>query len=648
MNGNVTKEGITKDLEWMNRVGIGGMQMFEASLGTPRIVANPIVFNTPAWKETIQHTAKEATRLGLEWTLSAAGGWSETGGPMVKPAEAMKKLVWSETTVKGGQQFAGKLTRPSGKNGRFLDAASGNQSPTFYKDAIVMAYRLPDDEVNMLELHPKISSSSVIKPDIITDGKFGVSEEIMVNPAIGAAWVQFEFGQHYTRNNTWAEQSVAWNTYLARCSYLLQQGKPTSDIAYFIGEDAPSVAPFWEQLNPEIPEGYKYDFVNTDVIIHRMHVENGEIVLPDGVRYKLLVLPAKLKSMSVPLLKKIQELVAAGATIVGPKPVTSPGLINYPDADLVVEKISTAVWRSGNGGSITLNGYRKGKVYWGKPIAVVMQSQGITSDMAYTKPAFNTQLNFIQRRLGNADIYFVANQQFQKEQVELRFRVEGKVPELWYPDRGITAPVSYRMENGCTIVPVALDPYGSVFVIFREIAHATSKQITAPKVLNTQIIGGSWDLHFPPLFKNTTSIRLDSLQSWSTLIDSTLQYFSGTASYTKTFQLPAISARKRYWIDLGAVKEIAELTINGKSLGILWETPYSLEVTNYLRTGANKVEIKVTNLWTNWMQGDKHLPVDQRFTFATNTIFGNSMESPELQLIPSGLLGPVTIITTTQ
>ncbi|ULQ51419.1 glycosyl hydrolase [Flavihumibacter fluvii] len=1069
MNGNVTKEGITKDLEWMNRVGIGGMQMFEASLGTPRIVRQPIVFNTPAWKDVVHHTASEVARLGLEWTLSAAGGWSETGGPMVKPEEAMKKLVWSEVIVRGAAPFTGKLPMPPMQNGKFQDAPSGVQEQGFYKDVAVLAYRIPDTGLNIAELHPKLSSSSPVDGVKLTDGRFAISENLKVLPGSSSAFIQFEFeqpfearaitiaastkgsgffpspatgqvlvsndgqsfipvltfpgsqhrpspsrtytftptrarffriefkpiqtdgydihsgisqlagppsppteytiaelqlhqsprvnqwqdkaafglmfeyqsvptpatsnaidkkdvidltgimkpdgnlswtpppgnwkvlrmgfsltgqqngpappeltgyevdkmsadhvisyldkylqpyfdaigslygekglqyllldsweanlqnwtddmleefsrrngydprpflpvltgmvigsseisdrflwdfrntiadlitekhyqtistylhkkgigvygeaigaalgtmgdglkskglidipmgefwteqdskfrlehpfdileaasaahiynkkivaaesftdiknpfgppsflkymadyymtlgvnrfvvhtsvhqplddkkpgftlaifGQHYTRHNTWAEESVAWNTYLARCSYMLQQGKSTSDIAYFIGEDAPSVAPFWEKLVPEVPEGFKFDFVNGEVILEKMSVRNGDLVLPDGVRYKMLVLPAKLIKMSVPLLRKIQELVNAGATILGPKPTAAPGLTNYPNADKEVESMANAIWGATNGTSITFQEYGKGKVFWGKPVIEIMHSLGFPEDMIFTKPAFNTQVNFIHRKTSDADIYFVANQLFRKEKLELKFRVNGKVPVLWNPDNATIEPVSYRVENGVTIVPYNFDEYGSVFVVFHESTSQESFTVPVITVQKKQGITGTWQVTFPNLYKNTTNLKLDALKSWSDLPDSTLRYFSGTASYSKTFQMAKLEPGRKYWLDLGAVKEIAELTLNGKSLGILWKTPFVVDITKFIKAGNNVLEIKVTNLWTNRMQGDKNLPVNQRFTFATNTIFGNSMEPPGIQLIPSGLMGPVNVIITTQ
>src|SRR5262249_32890240 len=111
-NGNVTKEGITKDLEWMKRSGIGGVMMAGVAMGGGQTVDQKILFASPEWYDAVRHAASEAQRLDLEMSIFSSAGWSETGGPWVKPEQAMKKMVWSETTVDGPQAFSGKLPQP--------------------------------------------------------------------------------------------------------------------------------------------------------------------------------------------------------------------------------------------------------------------------------------------------------------------------------------------------------------------------------------------------------------------------------------------------------------------------------------------------------------------------------------------------------
>jgi hypothetical protein len=160
------------------------------------------------------------------------------------------------------------------------------------------------------------------------------------------------FGQHYTRNITWAEQSRAWNAYLARCSYLLQQGRFVGDLAYYYGEGAPLSVPFWEKVQPEPPIGYNYDTLNTEVLLTRLSVADGRLVLPDGLSYRVLVLPETLRRLTLPVLRKIRDFVAAGATVVGPQPTESPSLAGWPSADEEIRALAEELWGDCNGRTI--------------------------------------------------------------------------------------------------------------------------------------------------------------------------------------------------------------------------------------------------------------------------------------------------------
>jgi hypothetical protein len=221
MNGNVTKEGITADLEWMKRVGIGGMQMFDGNLGTPQFVDKRLVWMTPEWKDAFRHPASEAERLGLEMSMAASGGWSETGGPWVKPHEAMKKVVWSETRLKGPRRSTGTLPNPLSVNGLFQNIPRPRPfdlpeqtdlpgakpapklpppapDPTYYADSVVIAYRDPDGDVRMADLHPKVTSSAGdINAAALMDGDLSQSVSLPLADGADSAWIQFEFAQPF-------------------------------------------------------------------------------------------------------------------------------------------------------------------------------------------------------------------------------------------------------------------------------------------------------------------------------------------------------------------------------------------------------------------------------------------------------------------
>jgi hypothetical protein len=1088
MNGNVTKEGITADLEWMKRVGIGGMQMFDGNLGTPQFVDKRLVWMTPEWKDAFHHAGSEADRLGLEMSMAASGGWSESGGPWVKPEEAMKKVVWSETAVQGPRKFTGALAQPPSVNGLFqnIPRPKGFEmptdtslpgakpmaktpepppDPTYYADTKVIAFRVPDGEVRMAELHPKVTSSAG-NIDLATLMDGDVSKTIALPLAEGAkqAWIQFEFaepyraqaftfagsgggqfsgaaipdgvvqasqdgtnwvtlvtlpgpghpfadfpvrtysfpettaksfrvvmerprsnpyaaffgipsknaidiaeieftstprvnhweekaqfgniveyesaatpavppdeavsrgtvidltskmrkdgtldwdvpagkwivlrmgysltgqknapasaeatgyevdklsrkhvdsyfqnyvghisgtlgpyfgksfryflmdsweaglenwtddmisefqkrrgydptpylpvltgrvvesadvsdrflwdfrrtiadllaenhygaatqyfaeygvglyaeamgagdpttgdgledkgrvsipmgefwtqpkgqsdspehpadlreassaahiygkkivgaesftscttdsvweppsylkplgdraftlginriifhtsdqqpfvddqhkpgitlgpcGQHYTRNNTWAEQAVVWNGYLARSSYVLQQGLFVGDLAYYYGEGAPTTVPFWKQVNPAPPAGYNYDWLNTEVLLNRMSVKDGRLVLPDGMSYRVLVLPEDVDQLTVPVLRKIRDLVAAGATVIAPRPTKSPSLTGYPSSDDEVRAIANEVWGPIDGKSITKHDYGKGKVYWGKSVQEVLAAEKTPPDFEHNRPEIDTNLVWIHRHAGDADIYFVANQKERTEDVETRFRVDGKEAELWHPDTGVIEPAEYTIENGRTTVPLHLEPFGSVFVVFRQPTTAPSRTLPHPVKTVLTTVQGPWDVSFPLNWGAPPSIRLDNLISWTASSDAGVKYFSGTATYTKDIQASREWFRSgaKLLLDLGKVKEIAEVSVNGKPLGILWKPPFQADVTGALKPGTNHLEIKITNLWPNRLIGDQQPSAEKKYTFTDYKPFTKG--SP---LLESGLLGPVKLCT---
>jgi hypothetical protein len=1090
LNGNVTREGITADLEWMKRVGIGGMQMFDGSLGVPLFVDKRLVWMTPEWKDAFRHAAAEAHRLGLEMAMAASGGWSETAGPWVKPEEAMKKVVWSETRVDGPRKFAGVLTPPPSVNGRFQDMAIppdiefptptdlpgakpmpppslAPPDPPFYADTVVLAYRAPDDEVRMADLRPVMTTSGGdVDGAALVDGRWNRTVALPI-PSGGTAWIRYEFarpfqaqafsiamaagrgffgatppdgqvqasqdgttwvtlvnlpgpeplfggfpirtyslppttarwyrvvfqapppnplaallslppvthfdiaemelhsgprvnmwedkagfatlieastagtpavpagqaiartsvvdltsrmgkngsldwdvpagnwvllrmgysltgeknhpatpeatgyevdklsrkhvesyfqhyvgqvadalgayfgksfryflmdsweagqenwtddmvgefrarrgydpipylpaltgrvvesaevsdrflwdfrrtiadllaenhygaateylrargvglyaeamgtglpttgdallskgqvdipmgefwvplpgrgdnrehptdvreaasaahiygktlvaaesftsmpmipgwgqppaylkpiadrylamgvnrivfhtsdhqpfvdeahkpgitlgpfGQHYTRNITWAEQAVAWNTYLARASHLLQQGLFVGDLAYYYGEGAPVTVPFWKTVRPEPPAGYNYDYVNTDVLMTRMSVKDGRLLLPDGMSYRVLVLPEDVDRLTPPVARKIRDLVTAGAIVVAPKPKGTPSLAGYPSSDDEVRAIANDVWGGVDGKSITRHPYGKGRVYWGPPLDEVLAEEKVAPDFLHNRPQIDTSLVWIHRQLGETDIYFVGNQKPRAEDVVASFRVAGKEAELWRPDTGLIEPSAYAIEGGRTTVPLHLDPHASVFVVFRRAAAAPARTLPGATTTVLATLAGPWSVRFPPNWGAPPEVRLDRLVSWTASADPGVKYFSGTATYEKDLQArpPWFRPGAKVMLDLGDVKEIAEVSVNGTPLGILWKPPFQADVTAALQPGSNHLEIKVTNLWPNRMIGDQQPSATKAYTFTDYKAY--TRDSP---LLESGLLGPVTLLAVT-
>ncbi len=435
------------------------------------------------------------------------------------------------------------------------------------------------------------------------------------------------FGQWYTRHETWAEQATVWNAYLSRSSYLLQQGKFVADIVYYYGEDN-NITSLFGKKPPAIPEGYNYDYINADALIHLLSVKDGKLITPSGMIYRVLVLDSNATRMSLPVLKKINELVKAGATVTGIKPTSTLGL---SDDKTEFDKLVSETWSSSNT-----------KVTEGKSISDVLNAMNVAPDFTYTKPKSSTKLLYVHRKTNDRDIYWVNSRTGDVQDLEASFRVDGKVPELWFADNGKTEPLSYTITNGVTKVKLHLEPNDAVFVVFKNKATKTSIELPELKVAELTTIGGSWDVSFQKDRGAPASISMNQLASWSDNTDAGVKYFSGTGTYTKTITAHADWFKKdvELWLDLGDAKNLAEVMVNGKSLGILWKKPFRVNVTSALKQGDNKLEIKVTNLWVNRLIGDAQPGVTNKITYTTMPFYqANS------KLQPSGLLGPVKIMS---
>jgi hypothetical protein len=426
-----------------------------------------------------------------------------------------------------------------------------------------------------------------------------------------------------------------WVSYLARSSYLLQQGRFVADVLYYYGEDTNLTALFEKQA-PPVPPGYGFDFVNADALRHVVSVDAGRLVSKSGMRYRVLALDPHARQTSLPVLRRIRELVAAGAVVVGAKPVGSPSLA---DDDAEVRKIADELWGTGAGTGEHRHG--AGVVHGDAVLGEVLARLGVPPDFEHTKPKPDSLVLCVHRALPDGDLYFVDNRSARAEDVEATFRVRGRQPELWHADSGSREPASFRIVAGRTTVPLHLEPWGTVFVVFRKPATAASRTVPATVEVELATVNGPWRLRFQTRRGAPASITLDMLRSWSDHADPGVKYFSGTGTYTATIQAPPawFTPGARLWLDLGRVENIAELSIGGTSLGVAWKPPFRVEVTRALKPGANVVQIQVTNLWVNRMIGDRQPNAPVQYTFTRPEFY--KADSP---LLPSGLLGPVRII----
>jgi hypothetical protein len=444
------------------------------------------------------------------------------------------------------------------------------------------------------------------------------------------------YGQWFTRHETWAEQALPWTTYLARSSFMLQQGKYVADIAYLYGEDNNITALFGNRL-PDIPEGYSYDFVNADALVNVISVSNGVITTPGGSAYHILAIDSSACYMSLPVLRKIRDMVDGGAIVVGPKPVNTPSLSDNPDE---FTTIANNLWGTGPGSKST----GKGKVFWGNTIAEVLSLLKIAPDFVYSKPQESSELLFVHRKLKNGDIYWVNNRNNRVETLNATFRIDGKVPEIWHPGTGKIERISYKIANGFTTIPLNLEPADAVFIVFRRKAAEMLVDIPGPVEKQLAVIEGPWNVKFQPGRGAPAEITLDKLAPWNENEEKGIRYFSGTGTYSKAFDVPEgwVQPGASLLLDLGDVKNLAEVIVNGKSLGILWKKPFRLDVTKALKKGENSIVLKVTNLWVNRLIGDQQKDETSKITYTTQAFY--QADSP---LLPSGLLGPVTILMNT-
>lgn len=1047
-NGNVTEEGITKDLEWMKRVGIGGFQLVDVASGGGQTVEKKINFGTPEWYHAVHHSAEEAKRLGLEMSIFSSPGWSEAGGPWVKPEQGMKRLVSSEAHLRGPVHFAEKLPDPPSNEGPVRDQRSPNAKATgFYRDSVVVAYRTPAEEKPMQELHPKVTTNDgPIDGAPLLDGSLNTSINLAAPKDGKPAWLQYEFekpytvraftigcrnripvgrvmvsddgvtwktviatpgpegyhgapirtfafpattgrffrmeiqgagllpaavihgspaipaqqytiteaifysgarvsrwedkgafvslmdrydvvptpvapagaeipagdvidltgkldadgtlrwdapagdwtvlrfgyaltgaknrpataagsgyevdkldaeevrryfhgyidpireklgadastlqfmtmdsweagmqnwtpamvaefrrrrgydptpympvlagrvvgsaetsdrflwdfrrtladmfasefygtmdaelnkagmkayaeasgvaleipedtllnksrvdipmaefwvhalhpesmyfvdvrgaasaahaygkplvatesftgggyespytlkkvadywfaqgvnrlvfhtsaqqpldtppgntmvGTHINRNITWAEQARPFMEYVARVSYMLQQGRPVADIAYLLPEGAPSTMPFWGSgLQPAPPAGFDYDYLNTDLLLHHARVANGNVVLDSGAQYRVLVLPPATQ-MTPEVARKLHDLVAEGASIAGQRPLSSPSLLHGAEADAELTALVDDLWGDIDGITKNQHFFGHGCVYDGLSMDDLMSRLKVTRDFVATG-ALDASPVWFHRRLADRDVYYVANQSDIPVKLEVRLRSAGNGVEIWRPMTGERSRAEATLAGGTATLPLSLAERETVFVV---ISDGPSSLLPGGQMAEKQLslFNGPWAVSFKgPAAPPRTSLL--SSYSWTKSSDPTQKFFSGTATYTRTFNVQPswLKLNGGLVLDLGKVGDVAEVRVNGASAGILFAPPYRVDVTKLLKPGLNRLEISVTNEFTNRILGDTLLPEKERVLGSAANVrmmFGGPKEP-----LPSGLLEDVRLI----
>ncbi|MEO0054761.1 MAG: hypothetical protein RLZZ50_708 [Verrucomicrobiota bacterium] len=502
-----------------------------------------------------------------------------------------------------------------------------------------------------------------------------------------------------SRAQPWAGMAGPWVEYLSRSCHLLQQGTFAADLVtvFRVG-----------QRGFEPPVGYAADICNEELIISSMSWDGSALRLPSGMTYRLLELPSTTKDItkfspanlpadlrnqaapqriSLPLLRKVRELVLAGAPVVGPRPAITPGLEDYPAADQEIARLADELWGPATENTSAPSDRRvgAGRVFSGMTPAEALARLGVAPALQTIDGATFNEVPWIHRRLGADDLFFVSNQQDSARTVVASFRVNGKTPELWHADTGaITHASDWDRRDGRTEVTLRLDPRGSVFVRFRPGPAPATLPVrsTPPAVLGTVDLSTGWTARFDPsLGAPSNPVAFPTLASWTDHPSLGIRYYSGVAAYERTFNVSADLLRPgtRLVLDLGDVQNLARVTLNGVVFPALWKPPFLQDLGSALRVGDNRLVVEVANVWANRLVGDEQEPADLvwgperignnrglklyagrplqawpewfikneprpsagRVTFTTWNFV-----KPDQPLLPSGLLGPVTLTST--
>lgn len=500
-------------------------------------------------------------------------------------------------------------------------------------------------------------------------------------------------GLYFQRDQTWWKQAKAWVDYAKRCQALLQLGKPVVDIAVFTGDDFPRRAVLPDRLVPVLPgifgneivekeekrlkneglplrqlpagvtasaniadvtdwidllNGYSYDSYNADALQHLSKVENRRIKLSTGGSYRLLILPGATKMSPISGLlssfseSNLIELIASGATVMMmEEPIHTGGL--YDTIKVSKGNLLPSIEAAENGISISIG---KGSIHRGPYYQRTFSSIGIAPDFLSTDlDGKRTQGIASTHRSGDGfDIYFVSNQKDSAQIINLSLRVNGKIPEIWDPLSGKTrAATTWEIKNGRTELPVLLDKNASLFIVLQQPATKSESKVgknwTETKTI--QNIEGGWTVQFDPGYGGPkNAVAFATLTDWTVNPDSSIRYYSGTASYLKKINYHSAQKNETVWLNVGVVNNLSEVFVNGISCGVAWSPPFRVDVTKALKEGENRIRIDVVNTWNNRLVGDSRLPQDKRIT---STVYPFKWENKPL--LAAGLIGPVVLET---
>jgi len=427
------------------------------------------------------------------------------------------------------------------------------------------------------------------------------------------------FGQWFTRQETWADQAKVWADYLGRSSYLLQRGKSVADVLYFYGENQNITQLAMREL-PRIPAGYEFDYVNSSALRDAISVSGGHYVSKGGSHYQLLVLDSTAREMTLPTLRRVYHLAKQGGKVAGQMPEYSPSLqdnaTEYRDLLAKLKALPS--------------------VHFGKAISQVLRQAKVPVDVKIERS--KAEVLFQHRQEATREIYWLNSRSAESQSAVVSFRVTGKNPKIYSAETGEIRDADYVMDGGRTIISFNFSPWGAQFVVFEGKAPAQSRMTKQVRAQETQLLEGPWQVKFQAGRSAPAEISLPNLIALNEHTDEGVKYFSGAATYVKSFEAPVLKSGEQLQLDLGDVKNLAEVSINGRLVRTLWKQPFVLDVTAFVHAGENRLEVKVINSWVNRLVGDAQ-PGAKKITYLSMPMMIRANTPTE----PSGLLGPVKL-----
>ena len=601
----------------------------------------------------------------------------ESGGPHGEPVDALE--TFRHSAVPQTEFWAMSKFHRSADTDRYFVKEAASASHIYGRPIVA------DEGETSMGNHWTESIGMNLKPSFdmaLTEGLNRlVWHQFASSPAeMGLPGQEYFAGTYLNTKVTWWQEAGAFTSYLNRGQFMMQQGEPVADVLYYYGDQVPNYVRLKRDDPAGVLPGYDYDVTDTEALLHRIVADASGLHTPEGIHYRMLVLPA-WRVIPLSVLELVERYLQAGGTVVGERPLRPQGIVPAAE-EARYQQLSEKIWGGCSADSPDTGVHvGRGTLFCEAKARGALSALHILPDFESESPA----IDYIHRRTATADIYFIRNGKPEAVTSAITFRVANFQPEIFDPVTGNVAPAMLyeRTSDGRTKMPVSLAPYEAFFVVFRRPStlHLTQLQqddqavplsddtmaaeensqlvlrtsipgaylatlsngrkvdaeipAAAPQLLNT-----GWTLDFPANWGAPAHVDVPQLKSWTEFNDPGVRYFSGTATYRTTVHIDAnqLVPGRELWLDLGSVYEVARIRVNGTSLTPLWKRPYSARVDTYLHPGDNALEVEVTNLWPNRLIGDAQPGVTRRYTWTNIKTFTAS--SP---LLPSGMLGPVTL-----